>query len=372
MSSLPSVPAGSGQLEAILLVGGQGTRLRPLTISTPKPLLPTAGVPFLAHQLAKAAAAGVTRVVLATSYRAEMFADSFGDGSAFGLEIVYMQEQTPLGTGGAIRNAAAALHGEPDSPVVVLNGDVLSGHDLPAQLELHRKAEAAVTLHLVEVPDPARFGCVPTGADGRVTAFLEKTPDPVTSQINAGCYVFRRDVIDVIPAGTVTSVERETFPGLIGRGAVVMGYLESGYWLDVGTPEAFVQGSCDLVLGHLISPALAATAGVPGEALLLNGARVSPAAQVSGGTVVGAGAVIGPGARVQRSVLFDGVEIGAGAQVSGSVLGRGARIGESAVLDAAVLGEDVCVASGNELRAGLRVWPGVDLGPTSVRFSTDA
>jgi mannose-1-phosphate guanylyltransferase len=372
MSSLPSVPAGRELLEAVLLVGGQGTRLRPLTISTPKPLLPTAGVPFLAHQLAKAAAAGVTRVVLATSYRAEMFADCFGDGAALGLEIVYMQEETPLGTGGAIRNAAAALHGEPDSPVIVLNGDVLSGHDLTAQLELHRKAEAAVTLHLVEVPDPARFGCVPTGTDGRVTAFLEKTPDPVTSQINAGCYIFRRDVIDVIPAGTVTSVERETFPGLIGQGAVVMGYLESGYWLDVGTPEAFVQGSCDLVLGHLISPALAATDGVPGEALLLNGARVSPAAQVSGGTVVGAGSVIAAGARVQRSVLFDGVEIGAGAQVSGSVLGRGARIGESAVLDAAVLGEDVCVASGNELRAGLRVWPGVDLGPTSVRFSTDA
>jgi len=372
MSSQPSVPAGPGQLEAVLLVGGQGTRLRPLTISTPKPLLPTAGVPFLAHQLAKAAAAGVSRVVLATSYRADMFTDSFGDGAAFGLEIVYMQEETPLGTGGAIRNAAAALQGEPDSPVIVLNGDVLSGHDLTAQLDLHRKAEAAVTLHLVEVPDPARFGCVPTDADGRVTAFLEKTPDPVTSQINAGCYVFRRDVIDVIPPGTVTSVERETFPGLIGQGAVVMGYLESGYWLDVGTPEAFVQGSCDLVLGRLSSPALAATAGVPGEALLLNGARVSPAAQVSGGTVVGAGSVIGPGARVQRSVLFDGVEIGAGAQVSGSVLGRGARIGESAVLDAAVLGEDVCVASGNELRAGLRVWPGVDLGPTSVRFSTDA
>ena len=141
-------------LEAILLVGGQGTRLRPLTIGTPKPLLPTAGVPFLAHQLAKAAAAGVSRVVLATSYRAEMFADRFGDGSAFGLEIVYVQEDTPLGTGGGIRNAAPGLRSGPDSPVVVLNGDVLSGHDLAAQLDLHRKAEAAVTLHLVEVPRP--------------------------------------------------------------------------------------------------------------------------------------------------------------------------------------------------------------------------
>jgi mannose-1-phosphate guanylyltransferase len=371
MSSRFVTPARPESLEAILLVGGQGTRLRPLTISTPKPLLPTAGVPFLAHQLAKAAAAGVTRVVLATSYRAQMFADCLGDGSAFGVEIVYVQEDTPLGTGGAIRNAARVLRVGPGSPVLVLNGDVLSGHDLGAQLDLHGKAEAAVTLHLVEVTDPARFGCVPTDPGGRVTAFVEKTPDPVTNRINGGCYVFRRDVIDEIPPGAVISVERETFPALIEAGAVVMGYLDTSYWLDVGTPEAFVQGSCDLVLGRLPSPALAPVRGVPGEVLLLDGAQVDPGARVGGGTVVGAGSVIGAGAQVDGSVLFDGVRVGAGARISASVLGRGARIGEAAVLDEAVIGDGVCVASGNELRAGMRVWPGVDLPPTSVRFSTD-
>jgi mannose-1-phosphate guanylyltransferase len=371
MAALPARPEHPESLEAILLVGGRGTRLRPLTISTPKPLLPTAGVPFLAHQLAKASAAGVTRVVLATSYRAGMFADCLGDGSAFGVEIIYVQEETPLGTGGAIRNAASALRDEPGHPVLVLNGDVLSGHDLAAQLDLHSKAEAAVTLHLVQVSDPARFGCVPTDAGGRVTAFLEKTPHPVTNWINAGCYVFRRDVIDLIPPGVVTSVERETFPALLEAGAVVMGYRDDSYWLDVGTPEAFVQGSCDLVLGRLPSPALASGRGVPGEALLLDGARVDPGAHVGGGTVVGVGSVIGAGARVEGSVLFDGVQVGAGARVTASVLGRRARIGETAVLDQAVIGDDVCVASGNELRAGMRVWPGVDLGPTSVRFSTD-
>ena len=371
MSMRPNASADPEPLEAILLVGGQGTRLRPLTIGMPKPLLPTAGVPFLAHQLARAATSGVTRVVLATAYRAEMFAECLGDGSAFGLEISYVHEEVPLGTGGAIRNAAAGLRSEPDSPVVVLNGDILSGHDLAAQIDLHCKGDAAVTLHLVEVPDPARFGCVPTDSAGRVTAFLEKTPNPVTNRINAGCYVFRREVIDEIPAGQVASVERETFPALIDAGAVVLGYQDNSYWLDVGTPEAFVRGSCDLVLGRLRSAALPAVPGVPGEAMVLDGATVEAGATVVGGTVIGAGAVIAAGARVAGSVRFDGVRIGADARVSDSVIGRDAVIDAGVVLDGVVIGEGSRIAAGNELRAGMRVWPGVELGPTSIRFSTD-
>ena len=356
------------ELEAILLVGGQGTRLRPLTIATPKPLLPTAGVPFLAHQLARAAAAGIGRVVLATAYRAQMFAAEFGDGSQFGLELTCVQEDTPLGTGGAIRNAAATLRCGPDDPVVILNGDILSGHDLGAQLDVHAKADASVTLHLVAVPDPAAFGCVPTDENGRVTAFLEKTPNPPTNRINAGCYVFRRGVIDEIPPGRVISVERETFPGFIASDQVLMGFVDTAYWLDVGTPETFVQGSCDLVLGRLASSVLPAPGG---EALVLGGAAVAPDARLSGGTVVGAGAVVGSGARVEGSVLFDDVRIAAGASVRHSAIGKGARIGEGVVVDAAVIGDGAVIAEGNELRAGARVWPGVTLGPTSVRFSTD-
>src|SRR5215472_12133338 len=313
----------TGQLEAILLVGGQGTRLRPLTIGTPKPLLPTAGVPFLAHQIAKAAESGVRRIVMATAYRAEMFAAVFGNGAGFGLRIVYVQETEPLGTGGGIRNAAASLRSGPGDPVVVLNGDVLSGHDLGAQLDLHRKTDAAVTLHLVEVPDPARFGCVPTDLDGRVTGFLEKTPYPVTSQVNAGCYVFTRRYIDAMPAGRVLSVERETFPDLIAAGETVMGYLESAYWLDVGTPEAFVRGSRDLVLGELASPALP---GPCGEALLLPGAIADSSSRLSGGTVIGAGSVVGAEAAIDGSVIFDGVTVGARSTVTASVIGAGARI----------------------------------------------
>jgi len=368
---MPGDSRGPGRgepLEAILLVGGLGTRLRPLTVSVPKPLLPTAGVPFLAHQLARAASCGVTRVALATSYRSQMFAECFGDGSGLGLEIEYVHEEQPLGTGGGIRNAASRLRSGPDDPVVVLNGDVLSGHDLEAQLDLHRKSDAAVTLHLVEVPDPARFGCVPTDDNGRVTAFLEKTPHPVTNQINAGCYVYARRAIDEIPPGRVVSVERESFPALIESGQIVMGYVDNSYWLDVGTPEAFVRGSCDLVLGRLASPAVP---GPPGQALILPGATIDVTATITGGTAVGAGAIIGPGATVDGSVLFDGAIIAAGAHVRGSVLGRGAHAGNGVVLDGAVIGDEASIAAGNELRAGLRVWPGVELDPVSIRFSTD-
>jgi mannose-1-phosphate guanylyltransferase len=356
-------------LEAILLVGGQGTRLRPLTLSTPKPLLPTAGAPFLAHLLARAAACGVTHVVLATCYKADMFAAAFGDGAAFGLSVDYVTEDVPLDTAGGIRNAAAALRGSgPEDPVVVLNSDILSGHDLGAQLDLHRKTDAAATLHLVEVTDPSRFGVVPTDESGRVTAFAEKTPDPVTNRVNAGCYVFRREVIGQIPAGRRVSVERETFPGLISSGQLVMGYRESAYWLDVGTPAAFARGSCDLVLGRLPSPAVP---GPAGPALVLTDAEVAPDAPVSGGTVVGAGASVGAGATVSGSVLFDDASVGEGAVVRDSIIGRGAVVAPGAVLDGAVIGDGAFVGAGNELARGIRIWPGVRLEPASVRFSSD-
>jgi mannose-1-phosphate guanylyltransferase len=366
-------------LEAIMLVGGKGTRLRPLTLSAPKPLLPTAGVPFLAHQLAMAAECGITHVVLATSYRAEMFTAAFGDGAEFGLSIDYVYESEPLGTGGGIRNAAALLRGGPDDPIVVLNGDILSGHDLPAQVDLHRKKDAAVTLHLVPVDDPSRYGCVPTDVAGHVTAFLEKTPHPVTNQINAGCYVFRRSVIDQIPDGQVVSVERETFPGLIAAGAVVMGYAEAAYWLDVGTPEAFVRGSCDVVLGALPSPALP---GPVGAFLVLGDAQVAADALLTGGTTVGAGAVIEAGAIVEGSVICGGATIGAGAEVRNSIVGYRATIAGASTVDGAavcgavvhgvVIGDEAYVGPGNELLKGLRVWPGTRIEATSVRFSTDA
>lgn len=359
-----------GVLEAILLVGGKGTRLRPLTISAPKPMLPVAGQPVTAHQIARAAEGGVSRVILGTSYRADVFSDYFGNGAEFGVDLRCVVEEVPLGTGGAIRNVADSLESGPDDPVLVFNGDVLTGLDIPALVDAWRAADAAVALYLTQVSDPRAFGLVPTDDNGRVTAFLEKPQTPeeiVTDQINAGCYVFRRSLIDKIPAGRPVSVERETFPGLLAAGEKVIGVVDPGYWLDLGTPLAFVQGSRDLVSGAAPSPLVPE----PGDCMIMTDARVDPSAAVTGGSVVGVGCSVAAGARVDGSVLFDGAEVGEGALIVDSVIGRNARIGSDVRLDGVVVGDGAQIAAGNELAHGARVFPDAELGPTSLRFSSD-
>jgi mannose-1-phosphate guanylyltransferase len=351
-------------VDAVILVGGLGTRLRPLTLSAPKPMLPTAGVPFLTHLITRIRDAGIDHIVLGTSYQAEVFERHFGDGQTLGVELEYVVEREPLGTGGGIRNVADALRGD---TVLVFNGDNLIGVDLRQLLAGHTAVEADVTLCLHRVPDPRAYGCVPTDADGRVTAFLEKTPAPVTDQINAGLYAFRRSVIDTIPTGRPVSVERETFPGLLEAGALVVGHVNGGYWRDFGTPADFVAGSADLVRGIAPSPAVP----TPGEQLLLEGAAVDPSALVQGGAAVGRDAVVLAGAVVDGSVLFDGARIEEGAVVRRSVVGAGAVVGPGVVLEDAVIGDRAVLGAGVELRAGARVWPGIELPAGSVRFSSD-
>lgn len=351
--------------DAVILVGGLGTRLRPLTLSAPKPMLPTAGVPFLTHLIARIREAGITHIVLGTSYRAEVFSSYFGDGSAFGVELEYVVETEPLGTGGGIRNVASRLRAE---DVMIFNGDVLSGCDLRELLATHESTGADVTLYLTKVDDPRAFGCVPTGEGNRVLAFLEKDPDPVTDQINAGTYVFRRSVIDSIPAGRPVSVERETFPGLLAAGAHVVGYVDSAYWRDLGRPADFVAGSADLVRGLAPSPALP---GPVGDALVLPGAQVDTSAVLSGGSTVGAGCVVGAGAVLDGSVLFDGARIDEGAEVRRSVVGFSAAIGAGALVCDSVIGDRAQIGARVELQAGARVWPDVVLPDGSVRFSSD-
>jgi len=353
------------EVDAVILVGGMGTRLRPLTLSAPKPMLPTAGLPFLTHLLSRIADAGIEHVVLSTSYKAGVFEAEFGDGSKLGLQIDYVVEDEPLGTGGGIANVVPRLRHD---TAVVFNGDVLSGCDLRALLDSHSEHGADVTLHLVRVGDPRAFGCVPTDSDNRVTAFLEKTQDPPTDQINAGCYVFRRSVIEQIPTGRALSVEREVFPGLLADGHKVCGYVDATYWRDMGTPEDFVRGSADLVRGIAPSPALTHQRG---EKLVHDGASVAPGALLIGGTVIGRGAEIAGGARLDGAVIFDGVKVGAGAVIERSIIGFGAHVGPRALIRDGVIGDGADIGARCELLRGARVWPGITIPDGGIRFSTD-
>ena len=357
-------------LEAVLLVGGQGTRLRPLTISTPKPMLSVANAPVTEHQVAQAVAAGVTRVVLGTSYKAEVFSDALGDGSHLGAELAYVVEDHPLGTGGAIRNTASELRSGPDDPVLVFNGDILSGVDIAGLVQAWREADADVAIYLTRVDDPRAYGLVPTDADGRVLDFLEKPArdeDIVTDQINAGMYVFKRSIIDSIPSDRPVSVERETFPALLASGAKVIGFVDDSYWLDLGNPLAFVKGSRDLVTGAAPSPLVP----VKGQAIFGADVHVASDATITGGSALGARVVVESGAIVDGSVLLDDVVVESGAVVRDSVIGAGARIGAGTSLHGVAVGDHAVIGASNELVAGARVWPGVTIADTSVRHSSD-
>ena len=299
----------------ILLVGGFGTRLKPLTNQTPKPMLPVGGLPVTEHQLLAAKKAGITTVILATSYLSEVFIPYFGDGSKWGMQLKYAVEKEPLGTGGAIRNAAELIDLEAAKAAheefVIFNGDVLSHHSIAAQLDFHRKHQANVTLHLISVEDARAFGCVPTDKDGRVTAFLEKMDNPVTNAINAGCYIFSPTVIADIPLNKVVSVERETFPNLVSSGRPVFGYNEQSYWLDIGTPAALFKGSRDLVNGAFAA----------GE-----GTTFGTGSLATGGSSIGANCEIGQGVTIDNSIIGDGVKIGDGAQIRDSFILHGSAV----------------------------------------------
>jgi mannose-1-phosphate guanylyltransferase len=329
-------------------------------------MLPTAGVPFLAHLLTRIAEAGIEHVVLATAYKAAVFEAEFGDGSKLGLQIDYVCEEEPLDTGGAIANAASLLRHD---TTIVFNGDILSGVDLRELLTRHRANEADVTMHLVRAADPRAYGCVPTDESGRVLAFLEKAEDPPTDQINAGCYVFARKVLERIPVGHPSSLEREVFPALLANGVEMYGYLDVGsYWRDMGTPEDFVRGSSDLVRGIVQSHALG---GRRGESLVHEGASIAPGAMLLGGSVVGRGAEIAAGVRLDGAVIFDGARVEAGSTIERSIIGYGARIGPRALIRDGVIGDGSYVGARCELLRGARVWPGISIPDGGIRYSSD-
>jgi NDP-sugar pyrophosphorylase family protein len=351
-------------VKAIVLLGGQGTRLRPLTYTTPKQLLPVVEVPMLERVLAHLRAHGVDEAVLSLGYRPDAFFAAYPDHEAAGVRLDYAVEPEPLDTAGAI--AFAARHGAIDETFIVVNGDVLTDLDTTALVAFHRSHGAAATIHLKAVADPTRFGVVPTDADGRVTAFVEKPPaDRVpTNLINAGTYVLEPAVLALIPTDRPVSVEREIFPALVAEGSV-FAMASDAYWLDTGTPEAYLQAHADLLDGVRPGPPAPDarqvslgvwTLGAPtvrGEvqppSLLGAGAHVAAEATITA-SVLGARSTVEQGAHVEHSVLLPGARVGAGARVSGSILGRNCVVAEGCALaPVTVVGDDVVVPEGARL-----------------------
>lgn len=366
-------------MQALILAGGEGTRLRPLTATVPKPVVPLVDRPFIAFMLDWLRGHGVDDVVISCGFLASGVRNVLGDGSRWGVRLRYVEEPRPLGTGGAIKFAEPLL----DERVLVLNGDVLTDIDLTAQLAQHERSGARITLSLIGVDDPSAYGLVRCDEDGGVREFVEKpSPDQIdTNLVNAGAYVLEREVLAGVPEGRAVSLEREVFPTLLRSG--LYGYEASGYWLDIGTPDRYLQATHDILDGAVRTSvpdaynqaniALAADAEVLGRvvgpAFVGAGVRVAAGALVSGRTVLGRGVEIGPGAHVDGAVVLDGAVIGPKTTVSHAIVGPGAQLGANCrVGKGVVLGEGVVLGAENHLTAGARLFPNVSLPDGAIKF----
>jgi mannose-1-phosphate guanylyltransferase len=351
-------------VKAVVLVGGEGTRLRPLTYSTPKSLLPIVNQAFLERQLTWLAHHGVDEVVLSLGYLPDAFESHFPDGRFGDLKLRYAVEDHPLGTAGAIRFASRGI----DERIVVCNGDVLTTLDLDALVGFHDARGAEATIHLTRVEDPSAFGVVPTRDDGEVVAFVEKPPKGVapTDWINAGTYVLEPSVLERIPERLTVSIERETFPRMLEDPSRLYAMTSNAYWIDIGTPEKYLQAHGDVlraVLGRV--PAPGARERSPGV-WVQGDAHIDDQARIEAPTLLGDGAVVGAGARVVGSVLGAGSAVAGGARVMRSVLHPGAHldadaeaidsvVGEGAVVGAGAIASDhTIMGAGSELGAGAR------------------
>ena len=335
-------------MRAIVLVGGEGTRLRPITETIPKPLVPLMDRASLDHVLDHLARHDVHQVVLSSSYLEEEFR-AFIKARRGDPKITWITEEAPLGTGGAIVNALATMRGRRrDEPFVALNGDILTDLDLTAMVELHRDRGAVATIALTPVDDARPYGLVPTEDDGRVIEFREKPADLVPGDINAGTYVLTPSALDAWEAGHNVSIEREIFPDLIGQGLPVYGFASAAYWMDLGTPQNYLQAHFDILDGKVgFEPAFVSP-------LVVEGAIVDASAHVGPWVVVGAGANVGADATIADSVIHPWASVAEGATVTGSILGPSSRVGAGANVRHTVLGEGAIVPAGSVLE-GARI-----------------
>lgn len=349
----------------MILVGGEGTRMRPLTDTRPKPMLMVVDRPMVEHQLDHLRRHGITDVVFSCGYKPEAIQNHFGDGASLGMKLSYVVDPEPLGTAGALKNAEPLIHAD---EIVVRNGDILTDLDIDALAAAHRRSGALGTLTLTPVDDPSAFGLVRLHDDGRVEAFVEKPrPEDLRPgepyRINAGTYYLGREVLDAIPAGRAVSIERETFPSLAAAGRL-FGFASGCYWRDIGNPGSYGEANRDVLSGAILTDA------PHGERYLAPGVVMEPGAEVADHSTVGAGARIAAGAKVARSVLGAGTVVGAGAKVVGAILGAGVTVGARAVVEGAVVvGDGAVIPPGAHLDGPVTLPTGYGSEGSEARIS---
>jgi len=362
-------------MKAVILVGGEATRLRPLTCNLPKIMVPVLNRPFLEHMVGYLKAHGIIDIVLAAGKASEKIQDFFGDGSRAGVRITYSIEDFPMGTAGAVKNAEKFL----DDSFFVVNGDVFADIDLTVMMQLHRDRKALASLALTPVEDPSMYGVVETDGQGRVRRFVEKPPrdKATTNMINAGIYILEPDVLNYITPNAFSMFERDVFPLLLERGQAMYGYPFQDYWVDIGTVDKYLKLQHDLLPRR-----------VRGKGTTFEGESfVHPSAQIYGPILVGEGCfidrdstirgptVLGPRCHVEKRAVVEGAVlwqdciVGEGARLRNCVIADSCCIGEqSEILDGCVLGDHVRIGRGTKLSGGVKIWPGKSIDPGTIAF----
>jgi mannose-1-phosphate guanylyltransferase len=366
-------------MQAVILVGGEGKRLRPLTSTVPKPVVPLVDRPFISFMLEWLRQHGVDDVIMSCGFLATSVRNVLGDGSGMGIRLRFVEEPEPRGTAGALKYAEPLL----DERFLMLNGDVLTDIDLTQQIAQHEQTGAKATLALVPVPDPTAYGLVHLAEDRSVKEFLEKpSSDRIDSNlISAGAYVLERELLSLVPPDRNVSIEREVWPLLIGNG--LYGFPSQSYWLDIGTPERYLKGTFDIIEGNVatavterlgsdwlaIDPRAEVSGRVIPPAVLERGVRVAEGAHVGSLAVLAGDVSIGANTTVERAVILNGAQIGEGCTLRDCIIAAGCRVGaRSQITGGAVLGEGVTIGADNVITHGARIFPGVELPDGAIRF----
>ena len=362
-------------MKAVILVGGEATRLRPLTLNIPKAMVPVLNTPFLEYVIRHLSQHQVKDIILAQSHHSQPIKSYFGNGSRFGVELTYMIEDIPLGTAGPLKNAERYL---PET-FLVLNGDIFTDLDITTMINFHRERKAKATIALTPVDDPTSYGLIETEAQGRVTRFLEKPgwSQVTTNMINAGTYILEPDVLAQIPAQTKVSIERETFPQLLAWDETVYAYPSSAYWIDIGTPEKYLRLQCDLLSGKSsqYSPAsgeevvigrqsyIHPTAQITGSVIIGDNCSIERKVELTGPVVIGSGCKVQSEAVIEGSIIWDNAQIGQGALVQDSIIANDCYLHAGCcVTDGSVLGANVTVFNGFKLKPSSKILPETRLG----------